>query len=188
MILISDRIRKEVRIVLKRYVYTAPKIKNSSKLVNAYSDKGEIVAIFKRVYRNVFIKFLDSFFLDSDFFVQFDTFSPSGKIKYRGKKKVKLGKTEFYIENCKENIIFDVSYKSFQTFAPELLIKSDKEEYIIKKNPTDWAKFYYQGIEVARWRMKTTELFKTYLEIEEDSPIQDPAFFICLFHCVFYVG
>ncbi|WP_441296280.1 tubby C-terminal domain-like protein [Bacillus thuringiensis] len=28
----------------------------------------------------------------------------------------------------------------------------------------DWIKVNYQGKEVARWKMKTTELFKTYLE------------------------
>ena len=173
---------------MKQYVYVAPKIKTSNKLVNVLNDEKEIVSNFKRVYRNAFIKFFDSFFLEGNFFVQFDTYSPTGKIKYRGKKKVKLGKTEFYIEDYKENNIYFISYKSLQTIAPELLIKSGKEEYIVKYTPFDWAKFYYQGKEVARWRMKTTELFKTYLEIDEDSPIQDPAFFICLFQCIFYVG
>jgi hypothetical protein len=174
--------------VLKKYIYAAPKIKSSSKLVDVRNDREEIVAKFKRVYRNPLIKFLDSFFLDGDFFVQFDTYSPNGKIKYRGGKKVKKIKTEFYIEDCEKNNIYNVTYKSLQTIAPELLIKSDTEEYVVKKIPTEWARFYDQGKEVARWRMKTTELFKTYLEIEEDSPIQDPAFFICLFQCIFYVG
>ncbi|WP_420042274.1 tubby C-terminal domain-like protein [Bacillus cereus] len=31
--------------------------------------------------------------------------------------------------------------------------------------------------------MISTELVKTYLEIDKDSPIQDRAFFICLFQC-----
>ncbi|EEL81249.1 hypothetical protein bcere0028_30940 [Bacillus cereus AH1271] len=33
------------------------------------------------------------------------------------------------------------------------------------KEILDWIKVNYQGKEVARWKMKTTELFKTYLEI-----------------------
>ena len=36
--------------------------------------------------------------------------------------------------------------------------------------------------------MKTTEFFKTYLEIEEDCPIQEPAFFVCLCQSIFFVG
>ncbi|WP_439098760.1 tubby C-terminal domain-like protein [Bacillus weihaiensis] len=43
-------------------------------------------------------------------------------------------------------------------------------------------------MEIARWKMSTTELFKTYLEIEDNSPIKEPEFFICLFQCIFYIG
>ena len=58
----------------------------------------------------------------------------------------------------------------------------------MKSGIMDSVQFFHQGKEVARWKMTITEFFKTYLEIEEDSPIQDPAFFICLFQCIFYVG
>ncbi|SCC24416.1 Uncharacterized protein BCZB5J_02169 [Bacillus cereus] len=40
----------------------------------------------------------------------------------------------------------------------------------------EWVKVYYQGKEVARWKMKTNELFKTYLEIQEDCQIQEQKF------------
>ncbi|SCC39742.1 Uncharacterized protein BCZB5J_02988 [Bacillus cereus] len=52
----------------------------------------------------------------------------------------------------------------------------------------DWTKFYYQGKEIARWRMKTSEWFKTYLEIEKDSPIQEPEFFTSIAQSLFYIG
>ncbi|PHF99522.1 tubby C-terminal domain-like protein, partial [Bacillus toyonensis] len=70
----------------------------------------------------------------------------------------------------------------------ELLIKSESCELIVKKVPMDWAKFYYQGKEVARWKMKTSEWFKTYLEIEKDSPIQEPEFFTSIAQTLFYIG
>ncbi|MFD3449766.1 hypothetical protein ACFDTO_34905 [Microbacteriaceae bacterium 4G12] len=174
---------------MRKYVYKAPKAKTSSKLVDVQNEKNEVVVRFKRVYKNFFIKFVDSFFLDGNSFVQFDTYSVSGELNYRGMKKLsKSGKTEYYIENYKENSKYHIIYTTWQIVAPELLIKSDTEEYVVKYTPMDWAKFYYKGKEVARWKMKTTEWFKTYLEIDEDSPIQDPAFFICLFQCIFYVG
>lgn len=69
---------------------------------------------------------------------------------------------------------YHISYVSWKTIAPEFLIKSKTKGYIVKKYFMDWAIFYYGGNEVARWKMKTTELFKTYLEIEEDAPIKDP--------------
>lgn len=40
---------------------------------------------------------------------------------------------------------------------------------------------HHQGRELARWKMKTTEWFKTYLEIEEECPIQEPEFFFVFF-------
>ncbi|WP_442951200.1 tubby C-terminal domain-like protein [Paenibacillus sp. 481] len=52
----------------------------------------------------------------------------------------------------------------------------------------DWVKVYYRGQEVVRWKMKLSEWFQTHLEIADDCPIQDPAFFVCLFQCIFYVG
>lgn len=174
---------------LKRYVYKAPKIKTSSKLVDVKNEENEVVVKFNRSYKNIFIRFIDSFFLEGSSFVQFDTYSVSGELNYRGMKKIsKIGKTEYYIENYKDNSKYHITYTSLQIVAPELLIKSANEEYVVKYTPMDWAKFYYKGKEVARWKMKTMELFKTYLEIEEDSPIQDPAFFICLFQCIIYVG
>ncbi|MGG0726655.1 tubby C-terminal domain-like protein [Bacillus paramycoides] len=174
---------------LNRYVYQAPKIKTSCELVDVRNEENEVVLRFKRLYKNLFIKFLDSFFLEGSSFVKFDTYSVRGELNYRGMKTLsKMGKTEYYIENYKDNSTYHITYTSLQIVAPELLIKSATEEYVVKHMPMDWAKFYYKGKEVARWRMKTTELFKTYLEIDEDSPIQDPAFFICLFQCVLYVG
>ncbi|WP_444939717.1 tubby C-terminal domain-like protein [Paenibacillus harenae] len=33
-----------------------------------------------------------------------------------------------------------------------------------------------------------TEWLKAELEIEAASPIQEPEFFVALFHCIFYIG
>ncbi|MGX5586526.1 tubby C-terminal domain-like protein [Bacillus thuringiensis] len=49
-------------IFLNRYVYQAPKIKTSSVLVDVRNEENEVVLRFKRLYKNLFIKFLDSFF------------------------------------------------------------------------------------------------------------------------------
>ncbi|MBP3970202.1 hypothetical protein KAF80_14265 [Bacillus sp. WL1] len=58
----------------------------------------------------------------------------------------------------------------------EVLIENNNKRYILlnqegfpvmpaMKEIMNWIKVNYQGKEVARWKMKTTELFKTYLEI-----------------------
>jgi hypothetical protein len=82
--------------------------------------------------------------------------------------------------NCNTNEKYHITYKSWQVIVPEFHITSNSGEYVVKKELMGWAKFYFQDKEVARWKMKTTELFKTYFEIDDDCPIQEPEFFVCL--------
>ncbi|MBY0596278.1 hypothetical protein KFD70_26885 [Bacillus pfraonensis] len=129
-----------------------------------------------------------SFFLSGDYFVQFDVFTNDGQLHYQVKKIPRWGKTQYSLIDHKTSKTYSITYESWQVISPELLIKSDSCELTVKKAPMDWAKFYYRGKEVARWRMKTSEWFKTYLEIEEDSPIQEPEFFTGIAQILFYVG
>ena len=172
---------------MQLFTYRPPKVKNSTKIINVSEGNGEIACSFKRTYKNTFVRLAD-FFLDNDYFVQFDVFTVNRKVMYQGNKIPKWGKTQYKVINLHTQEEYQISYVSWQTISPEFLIKSTSEEYIVKKEFMDWARFYYEGKEVARWKMKTTELFKTYLEIEENSPIKDPEFFICLFQCIFYIG
>ncbi|WP_246880149.1 hypothetical protein [Bacillus suaedae] len=169
------------------YSYKPPKVKASTKLVDVIDENEEFVCNFKRSYKNPFIRLAD-FFLDHNFFVQIDVFTENGKLKYQGKKIPRWGKTQYKIVNYDTQEEYHISYVSWQTINPELLIKSKFGEFIVKKDLVDWARCYYEGVEIARWKMKTTELFKTYLEIECHSPIKEPEFFVCLFQCVFYIG
>lgn len=173
---------------MQSFIYHPPKVKNSTKLVSVLDSNGKTVCSFKRTYKNIFVRLAD-FFLNHNYFVQFDVFAENGKMKFKGNKKPRWGKTQYIIIDIDNQEEYLVSYISWQKISPEFLIKSTSGlEFTVKKDLLDWAKFYYEGKEVARWRMKATELFKTYLEIEEDSPITEPEFFICLFQCIFYVG
>lgn len=83
---------------------------------------------------------------------------------------------------------FSNLFKSRSTKYLENCLAWSGNEFIVKKDLMDWTRFYYKGKEVVRLKMKTTELFKTYLEIAEDSPIKEPEFFICLFQSIFEIG
>lgn len=173
---------------MQSFTYNPPKIKNSTKLVSVTDSNGKTVCTFKRTYKNMLVRLAD-FFFSHNFFVQFDVFGENGKLKFQGNKKPRWGKTQYKIINIDNQEEYWVSYISWQTMSPEFLIKCTSGlEFTVKKDLMDWAKFYYEGKEVARWKMKATEFFKTYLEIEEHSPIKEPEFFICLFQCIFYVG
>ncbi|MEM5018317.1 hypothetical protein WKH31_18630 [Metabacillus indicus] len=173
---------------MQSFTYNPPKVKNSTKMVSVTDSKGEIVCSFKRTYHNMFTRIAD-IFLSHNFFVQFDVFTESREIKYQGNKMPRWGRSHYKIVNLDNQEEYLVSCSSWQTLSPEFLIKcTSGDEFTVKKELMDWAKFYYDCKEAARWKMKTTELFKTYLEIEEHSPIKEPEFFICLFQCIFYIG
>jgi glycerol-3-phosphate cytidylyltransferase-like family protein len=175
---------------MKKYVYNAPKVKLSTQVVDVLDDNEKVVVRFNRVYKNIFYKIVDFIAFKCDGFVQYDSYSPEGTLLYQAIKRLKMVKASDYVITCynEQNKEYKVTLQTVQTLAPDFLVECEDEKYVVKKTPMDWARVYYNDKEVARWRMKTTEFFKTYVEIEEDSPIQDPAFFICLCQCLFYVG
>ncbi|MDF9763472.1 hypothetical protein OKW24_005245 [Peribacillus simplex] len=173
---------------MQKLIYFPPKIKDSTKLIDVIDEQGNVKCKFKRTFKN-FITRVVTYLWSFDWYVQFDAYSNDNDLVYQCKKVTKwMGKPEYRVINYKTKEVFNVSYKSWQVVVPEFLITNDSSEYLVKKEMMDWAKLYHQGREVARWKMKTTEWFKTYLEIEEDCPIQEPEFFICLFQAIFYVG
>ncbi|RIX51498.1 hypothetical protein D3P08_16430 [Paenibacillus nanensis] len=172
---------------MQKYTYSPPKVKASTKLVPVIDGQNRAVCSFKRVYNHFFERLADSL-LGFDYVVQLDVLSSDGRLRFRGKKLPRWGRTQYEITDCSSNETYRITYKSWQAVAPEFRITSNSGEYSVKKEPMGWAAFYDQGVEAARWKMKTTEMFKTYLEIDDHCPIQEPAFFVCLFQCLFYIG
>jgi hypothetical protein len=173
---------------MQKYTYLPPKIKHSTKLVDVLDQRGNVVCSFKRNYKSTLTRIV-SYIWDIDWHVQIDVYCNDSDIVYQCKKTTKWrGHPYYQVFNCKTDEVFQITYKTWQKIAPEFLITSQSNEFTLKKEVMDWVRFYHQGKEVARWKMKTTELFKTYLEIEEDCPIQGPEFFVCLFQNIFFVG
>lgn len=173
---------------MRKYTYLPPKVKDSTKSVDVIDEYGNKVFTFKRKYKNILTR-IATYVWNIDWNVQIDVYSNNKDIVYQCIKNTKcLGKPTYKVINYLTSEEYEVSYISWQVISPELLIKSKSCELTVRKVPMDWAKFYYQGKEIARWRMKTSELFKTYLEIEKDSPIQEPEFFTGIAQSLFYIG
>ncbi|WP_163099957.1 hypothetical protein [Peribacillus alkalitolerans] len=173
---------------MQKYTYAPPMLKPSIKMIDVIDDQGNVVCNFKRTYKNFMTK-IGNYIFDIDWSTQIDVYTNDRDIVYQCKKLSPwFGKPSYIVINCKTNEDYKVSYKSWQKVAPEFRITNNSSEFIVKKELMDWARFYHQGKEVARWKMKSTELFKTYLEIERECPIQEPEFFVCLFQCIFFVG
>lgn len=175
-------------MALKSYSYNPPKLKPSSKPVEVTNEEGEVVCTLKRSYPNLAAK-VCVFIFDIDWSAQVEVFSREGQPVFQCKKRsLWFGRPEYIIQRCNTEEVFHVTYLTWQKVAPEFKITYQDQEYVLKKEMLDWARFLQAGKELARWRMKSKDGFKTRLEIEADCPIQEPEFFVALFHCLFYIG
>ncbi|MCM3493798.1 MULTISPECIES: hypothetical protein [Paenibacillus] len=173
---------------MKIFSYNPPKLKPSTKRTKVKDEQGNVVCWFERVYPNVIAKMCNYVF-GIDWSAQIQVYSADGHPVFQCNKKTPwLGRPEYSVQRSDTQDVFRVTYKSWQKVAPEFKVTYQDQEYVIKKDMFDWAKFMHSGKELARWRMKTTEGFKVRLEIEEASPIQEPEFFVALFHSIFLIG
>lgn len=173
---------------MQKYTYSPPKMKDSTKLIDLVDEQGDVICKFKRTYKNFLIRMI-TYLRSFDWYAQIDVYSNDGELIYICKKTTKwVGHPYYQVINCKTNEVFHINYKSWQKIAPKFIITSQTIEFTMKNEVMDCVRVYHQDKEVARWKMKTSEWFKTYLEIEDRSPIQNPEFFVCLFQCIFYIG
>ncbi|MBT2293687.1 hypothetical protein J7E73_32265 [Paenibacillus albidus] len=173
---------------MKSYSYNPPKLKPSTKRIEVTDEEGNVACTFQRVYPNSVVKVCNYMF-DIDWSAQVNVYSTDGHLVFQCKKTAPwLGRPEYIVQRCNTKDFFRVTYTTWQTLAPEFKITYQNQEYILKKDMLDWAKFLQGEEELARWKMKPTEWFKTRLEIEAACPIQEPEFFVALFQCIFYIG
>ena len=173
---------------MQKYTYSPPKVKDSAKLIDVVDEQGSVKCKFKRTYKNSLVRWI-AYLGSFDWYAQIDVYSNEGELVYTCKKTTKwVGYPYYQVINYQTNETFQITYKSWQKITPEFDIKGEKIELNMRKEMLDGARVYLHGKEIARWKMKTTEWFKTHVEIEDDAPIQDPEFFISLFQCIFYIG
>lgn len=173
---------------MKRYSYFPPKLKPSAKRIEVTDEDGNVVCTFQRVYSNAIARVCNYVF-DIDWSARVNVYSADGQPVIQCQKKTPwFGKPEYVVQYCNTQDTCHVTYKTWQKLAPEFKITHRNQEYVMKKDILDWAKFLHEGVELARWKTKPREWFKAELEIEDACPIQEPEFFVALFHCIFYIG
>lgn len=173
---------------MKRYTYVPPKLKPSTKRIEVTDEEGNVVCTFQRVYPNAVARVCNYVF-DIDWSARVNVYSTDGLPVIQCKKTTPwFGRPAYVVQHCNTQDTYRVTYTTWQKLAPEFKITHLNHEYVLKKEVLDWAKFLQAGEELARWKMKPTEWFKAQLEIEAACPIQEPEFFVAVFHCIFYIG
>nr|WP_106782377.1 hypothetical protein [Lysinibacillus timonensis] len=108
-----------------------------------------------------------------------DASTTDGQALFKGTKKSKWGKSKLELVDCQSGEVFTIFRKAAQKGFSKYNVTSTLGEYSIVKHKSDWTRFKFNKKEVARWITEPKKLI-TEIEIEEDCPIQESAFFACL--------
>ncbi|WDM23042.1 tubby C-terminal domain-like protein [Paenibacillus polymyxa] len=173
---------------MRVFFYNPPKLKPSTKRIEVKDEQENVVCTFRRVYPNTLVKWCN-FIFDFDWIARVEVISAEGHSIFQCTKKTPwFGRPEYFVNHNKTQDAYHITYTTWQKIAPEFKVTYQDQEYVIKKDLLDSAKFMQSDRVLAKWQMKPSDWFKARLEIEADCPIQEPGFFVALFQNIFYIG
>lgn len=169
------------------YTYEQPIDIEETPKTSVYNEKGEIVYSFQRYYSNGVKKRLDKI-MDYRYFLWYNIYDSDEQLVFMCKKVSRKGKVYFEAYDYIEEKKYLVAYDRWKELVPDLLISDGKIQIKIDKELEDWSKFVYNDNEIARWKAHLDEVFTIQLEVAENSPVQNVAFFIAISQCALFIG
>ncbi|MEI4770662.1 hypothetical protein WAX74_13585 [Psychrobacillus sp. FJAT-51614] len=172
---------------MQKYTYKHPNAIDTTTVIAVYNDTGEITHSFQRYYSNRLKKLLDKA-MDYRYFLYYNVFDVEETLVFTCKKISKKGRVYYEaIDHLQENK-FIVAYDKWKELIPDLTITDGHIHIQLHKEMENWSRFTHNEKEIARWRAEIGDQFTIFLEIEEDSPIQNVAFFIAISQCALFIG
>lgn len=174
---------------MKTFTYRQSSNISSTEEMPVVNQYGEVVAFVGRVYKNRIMKVVDSIF-DYRYFLQYDVKNHKGETNFIIKKISRRGKVWYEAEDVIAHEKYKVTYENWRIGIPELYINNQAIQMKIDKAMEGWSNFSIDGVIVARWQAVYDEEhdeFQISLQIEEQSPIQSPAFFIGISQATLFI-
>ena len=82
-----------------------------------------------------------------------------------------------------------ITYENWRLGIPKLTILEGDHKIRIDKEMEEWSQFIYEERVIAKWKADfIDEQFQMTLQIEEESPVQNVAFFIAISQATLFVG
>ena len=169
------------------YHYTQPLAIDVTPKTIVYKANGEKVCSFQRYYSNNLKRLLDRA-MEYRYFLRYDIYDLNDQIIFTCKKVSKKGRVYYQAYDYETKEHYTITYDKWKELVADLLIIGKDLNIVIDKELEDWTRYLWEGKEIARWRAKLEEEFLIELEISDDSPIQNPAFFIAISQCTLYIG
>lgn len=172
---------------MHKFTYTQPISIETTPLTTVCNGEGIASYKFQRHYSNGLKKFVDKL-MDYRYFLRYDVYDLDNQLIFTCKKVSRKGRVYYEAEDLMQHRKYIVSYDKWKELIPDLLISDGNMEVQIVKEMEGWTRFTYNDKEIARWKAEVGDEFIIELEIEEDSPVQNVAFFIAISQCVLFIG
>ena len=169
------------------YHYTQPWEGEGTQKTTVYNEEGKEVCTFQRYYSNRLKRFLDRA-MEYRYFLRYDIYDLNDQIIFTCKKISKKGRVFFQAFNHETKEQYTITYDKWKELVADLLILGKDFNIVIEKELDEWTSYVWEGKVIARWKAKVEDKFLMELEIYEDSPIQNPAFFVAISQCALYIG
>ncbi|MEO4054637.1 peptide ABC transporter ATPase [Solibacillus sp. CAU 1738] len=175
---------------MKTFTYKQSSNIRSTEDIAVLDQNNVVVAIVSRVYDNRLKKLLDGYF-DYRYFLKYVVKNSKGDTTFFIKKIFRRGKVWFEAEDHISHEKYTISYENWRIGIPELYIHSNNFKMKIDKAMEGWSEYSVDGKIIARWQAvydEAQDLFYMTLQIEEQSPIQTPDFFIGISQATLFIG
>ncbi len=172
---------------MKRYTYKQPLSIELTPMINVYDEVGQVICKFQRYYSNKLKKIVDRS-MDYRYFLEYRVYDNNDQLLFICKKVSRKGRVYYVARDLNSMEDFMISYDKWKELVADLLITGKDLQVVIDKEMEGWSTFLYQEQEIARWKADVSEEFTIQLEINDDSPIKNPAFFIGISQCVLFIG
>ena len=169
------------------YHYTQPLEIEITPKTTVYKEDGKEICTFQRYYSNKLKWFLDRA-MEYRYFLRYDIYDLNDQVIFTCKKVSKKGRVFFQAFDYETKEHFTITYDKWKELVADLLILGKDLNIVIEKELEDWTSYVWEGREIARWRARVEGEFLIELEIHEESPIQNPAFFVAISQCALYIG
>lgn len=172
---------------MANYTYEQPTDIEETPKTSVFNEEGEVVYTFQRYYSNGLKKRLDKI-MDYRYFLWYNVYDTKDQLIFMCKKISRKGKVYFEAFDKIEQKKYIIAYDKWKEFVPNLLITDGTLQIKLDKEMEDWSKFVYNDNEIARWKANLEEVFKIQLEVDDNSPVNNAAFFIAISQCALFIG
>lgn len=171
---------------MRTYRYKQPLSIELTPMTSVYNE-GIVYLTFQRFYSSKLTKFIDKL-MDYRYFLNYHVYNTNNELIFTCKKVSRKGRVYYEAKDLVQLQTYIVAYDKWKELIPDLMITNGSLDIKIHKEMEGWSRFTYDNKEIARWKADLNDEFSVQLEIEEDSPIQNAAFFVAIGQCALFVG